>query len=213
MKIKTSSIVGILLLIGIIGTGYIYFTARPSNNSSTVLEGKFVQYAQQLGLNTTQFTRCFETDKYASEIQNDQSDGIASGLQGTPTLFINNNKMLGVSSYSDLSFVIQEALASGEKNTIAVGSNPPKGNQSAQVVIVEFSDFQCPACKAAEPYVQQILQNYAGKIVLYYRNFPLTQLHPFAEKAAEASECANEQGKFWEYHDLLFQNQQEWSSG
>lgn len=88
-----------------------------------------------------------------------------------------------------------------------VDDAPVLGPASAPVTIVEFSDYQCPACKATEPIVKQIIDNYvnSGKVRLAYRDFPLTNLHEFSWKAAEASKCAREQGKFWEYHDLLFQ--------
>lgn len=82
------------------------------------------------------------------------------------------------------------------------------GNENAKVSIVEFSDFQCPACGAAYPAVEQAFSQYSDKVKFTYRHFPLSSLHPYAQKAAEASECASEQGKFWEMYDKLFQNQQ-----
>ncbi|MFA6049244.1 MAG: DsbA family protein [Candidatus Micrarchaeia archaeon] len=81
-----------------------------------------------------------------------------------------------------------------------------RGSENAKVTIVEFSDFQCPYCARAEGTMQQLLSDYAGKIRLYYRQFPLP-FHENALAASEASECAGEQGKFWEYHDKLFENQ------
>ncbi|PIZ00266.1 disulfide bond formation protein DsbA [bacterium (Candidatus Howlettbacteria) CG_4_10_14_0_8_um_filter_40_9] len=81
-----------------------------------------------------------------------------------------------------------------------------KGKKDAKVVIVEFSDFQCPACKIAETGVKQALENYGDKVVLYYRHFPLVQ-HPFSTDAAKAAESAGKQGKFWEMHDAIFENQ------
>ncbi|MBI2036156.1 thioredoxin domain-containing protein [Candidatus Microgenomates bacterium] len=81
---------------------------------------------------------------------------------------------------------------------------------SAKVTIVEFSDFQCPACGAAHPIVKQILEQYQEKINFVYRHFPLPQ-HQHAQLAAQAAEAAGEEGKFWQMHDLIFQNQKEWS--
>lgn len=84
------------------------------------------------------------------------------------------------------------------------------GADNATVTITEFSDFQCPFCgdytKNTEP---QIISDYVdtGKVKIVYKHFPLNQIHQFAQKAAEASECAGDQNKFWEYHDVLFQNQ------
>ncbi|MCR4335766.1 MAG: DsbA family protein [archaeon] len=82
-----------------------------------------------------------------------------------------------------------------------------KGNPDAAVRIVEFSDFQCPACGFGFTQLQQVLPQYIDKIKLTYRHFPLNNIHPYAQKAGEAAECAADQGKFWEMHDILFTNQ------
>jgi protein-disulfide isomerase len=79
-----------------------------------------------------------------------------------------------------------------------------RGAKDAPVTIVEFSDFQCPYCKTANATVKQVLERYPGKVRLVFRDFPLASIHPQAPKAHEAARCAAEQGKFWEYHDLLF---------
>ena len=82
-----------------------------------------------------------------------------------------------------------------------------RGDKNAPVTLIEYSDFQCPFCERFTPTVDQVMADYKGKVRLVYRHFPLS-FHPEAEPAAEASECANEQGKFWEYHDKLFANQE-----
>jgi protein-disulfide isomerase len=89
---------------------------------------------------------------------------------------------------------------------IQVGYDPKRlrGNPKAPVMIVEFSDYQCPYCRQVEPTVKEILAKYGDKVSLSYRDLPLRQIHPQAQIAAEASRCAEEQGKFWEYHDQLF---------
>ena len=90
---------------------------------------------------------------------------------------------------------------------IAVAAEgPTRGPKDARVTIVEFSDFECPYCGSAHDTVEQVMTTYAGKVRLVYRQFPLS-FHPHAAKAAEASLCAADQGKFWEYHDVLFKNQ------
>ena len=85
------------------------------------------------------------------------------------------------------------------------------GNDEAKVTIVEFSDFQCPACKQAQYLVKEILQQYPDQIRLVYRHFPLIQIHKNAFAAAELAEAAYGQEKFWEMHDLLFERQGEWA--
>lgn len=81
-----------------------------------------------------------------------------------------------------------------------------RGDPRAPVTIVEFSDFSCVFCRRAESTLDALLAKYPGKVRIAYRDFPLRQLHPQAQMAAEASRCAGEQGRFWEYHDLLFTN-------
>jgi protein-disulfide isomerase len=92
-----------------------------------------------------------------------------------------------------------------EQPRIAInGHGPAKGPESAPVTVVEFSDYQCPFCRRAEPTVEQMLKEYAGKVRFEYRHFPLESIHPLARGAAEAAVCAEEQGRFWQFHDLLF---------
>jgi protein-disulfide isomerase len=79
-----------------------------------------------------------------------------------------------------------------------------RGNPKAPVMIVEFSDYQCPYCNRVEATLKEVLAKYGNKVSLAYRDFPLTAIHSQAEIAAEASRCALEQGRFWEYHDQLF---------
>ena len=80
-----------------------------------------------------------------------------------------------------------------------------------QVVVTEFSDFQCPACKSIQDPLKQLLAKYEGKVTFVYRHFPLTTIHKNAVIAARAAEAADKQGKFWEMHDLLFTRQGEWA--
>jgi protein-disulfide isomerase len=84
---------------------------------------------------------------------------------------------------------------------------PVKGSANAPITIVEFSDFQCSYCKRVVNILEQVLERYPDKVKLAFRDFPIVNIHPQAEKAAEAAHCAAEQGKFWEFHDLLFDKQ------
>jgi len=94
-----------------------------------------------------------------------------------------------------------------EKFTIAE-SDHIKGDPDAPVTLIEYSDFQCPFCAAFHPTIKKVLDDNPGKVRWVYRHFPLDQIHQNARPAAEASECSAEQGKFWEFADLLFENQE-----
>lgn len=87
-----------------------------------------------------------------------------------------------------------------------------KGNSDAKVTIIEYSDFQCPACASAYPMMKKAVQEFGDKIRFVYRHFPLVQIHQNAELAAEASEVVGLQGKFWEMHDMLFDKQSNWGT-
>ena len=101
---------------------------------------------------------------------------------------------------------------SGEKNNEGVTvTEHSKGGADAAVVLTEYSDFQCPACQAFEPVVAQVLAQYGQKIRFEYKHYPLP-IHQFAIQAAQASEAAAQQGKFFEYHDRLFAEQKTWST-
>ena len=91
--------------------------------------------------------------------------------------------------------------------TFANTGAPTLGKANAPITLVEFSDFQCPYCQAAAPVLKQVADKFGDKVQIVYRQYPITSLHPFAFKAAEASLCANEQEKFWEMHDAMFEDQ------
>jgi len=84
---------------------------------------------------------------------------------------------------------------------------PIKGPANAPITIVEFSDFQCAYCKRVLTVLNEVLERYPDQVKLAFRDFPIQNIHPQAQKAAEAAHCAADQGKFWEYHDLLFEKQ------
>ena len=91
-------------------------------------------------------------------------------------------------------------------------SKSPAGNPKSSIVVEEFSDFQCPACRGAHIQVTKpLLEKYGRNIRYEFNHFPLRQIHPFAQSAAEASECAADQGKFWEFVDDSFENQSQLS--
>lgn len=85
-----------------------------------------------------------------------------------------------------------------------------RGPVNAPVTLVEYSDFQCPACRSFEPTVKRLQTDFDKELRVVYRNYPLTGLHKNAQVAAYAAEAASIQGKFWEYHDMLFNTQEKW---
>lgn len=87
------------------------------------------------------------------------------------------------------------------------------GNKDAKVVLIEYGDFQCPGCGKAHPVVKSVMEKYGSDVAFVFRNFPLTSIHPNARAAAAAAEAAGLEGgkeKYWQMHDQLYQNQQEW---
>jgi protein-disulfide isomerase len=82
-----------------------------------------------------------------------------------------------------------------------------QGDPDAPCTLVEYGDYQCPSCGLAYPLVQRVQKHFGERLLFVFRNFPLTQLHPYAEAAAETAEFAGAHNKFWEMHDLLYENQ------
>ncbi len=102
----------------------------------------------------------------------------------------------------------------GRLPAVGPDDDPALGREDAPVMIIEFSDFQCPFCKRfAEETFPQLKRDYidTGKVRFVFRDFPILRIHPNAGLAALAAECADEQGRFWEMHDLLFARQSEWA--
>ncbi len=95
------------------------------------------------------------------------------------------------------------------KLSIAVNAGDHvQGDLAAGCILVEYGDYECPSCGQAYPIVKKLQRRFAKRLAFVFRNFPLTQIHRWAEPAAEAAEFAGEHGKFWEMHDLLYENQQ-----
>jgi protein-disulfide isomerase len=116
------------------------------------------------------------------------------------------------SAFSTLMFKLRKdygykSMVEPERAKVEVAGHPSKGPAAAPVTIVEFSDFECPYCSGLFPTLRRIEEAYPDKIRIVYRQFPLNNIHPHAQKAAEASLCANEQNKFWQLHDAMFADQ------
>lgn len=139
---------------------------------------------------------------------------LVDGQMAPSPLYVSSD---GKIAGTPIELVIQEVQNNGGGSNptgpieVSVDDDPVKGNPSSPITIIEFSDFECPFCgKFYEETYSQLISTYVntGKASIVFRDFPLSSIHPNAQKASEAAQCAFEQGKFWEYHDKLFENQQ-----
>lgn len=105
---------------------------------------------------------------------------------------------------------IEENIPRVDASKLVTEQSHRRGSSSASVVLVEFGDYQCPACAAAHPVTKKLLEEYDDKVQLVFRHFPLQQ-HANAQIAAEAAEASGAQGKYWEMHDLLYEHQNDWA--
>lgn len=124
---------------------------------------------------------------------------VAAALKGAKTAKVREEFFEGLRKGAKITWSL-------EPPRVEVAHDPDRvlGDPAAPITIVEFSDFECPYCRKVQPVLKQLLSKYEGRVKLSFRDYPLSNLHPQASKAAEAARCAGEQGKFWEYHDLLF---------
>jgi protein-disulfide isomerase len=99
----------------------------------------------------------------------------------------------------------------GDSGAPIASSSHFLGEKNANVTLLEYADFQCPACQAFNPVVKQVVEKYKDQISFQFKHFPLTQIHPNAFASSRAAEAAGKQDKFWEMHDLLYENQSQWS--
>lgn len=204
----------------------------PNQPKAVITKENIKQWAKDLGLNTNNFNSCLDSEKYKSRVDEDTQFGQKAGVNGTPTFFINGTMLVGAQPFEKFKTTIDKELSGAYNNSkskfafakevyaqetvpppskvsVDNGHLPGLGNKDAKVTIVEFSDFECPFCRRffTETF-SQIKKEYidTGKVVTYYRHYPLP-FHPLAQPFALASECANEQGKFWEFHDKIFKEQ------
>jgi len=165
------------------------------------------------------FGECLTGAKMAAKVQADQNLGGSLGVQGTPATFINGYLVSGALSYDMVKQVLDTVIAGNKPEfdfmkddngkipePVTMPNLPEvswRGNQNSNVAVVEFSDFECPYCARFYATMDQVLKDYGDKIKFTYRHFPLS-FHASAQKAAEAYECAKDQGKGWEMYDKLF---------
>lgn len=191
--------------------------------------------AKDAKLDAKKLVSCMNSGEKKAVVDAESAEAAAVDVTGTPAFFINGKLLGGAFPFesfkevidkelagtgsekvTDYSQTLQDANKSGafdpKPRTLTIGTSNSRGADNAPVTIVEFSDFQCPFCSRALPTVKQVLNEYKDKVKFVYKHMPLVSIHPRAHVAAQAAECAKDQGKFWEFHDQLFEKQTDWSS-
>ncbi len=195
----------------------------PAGRFATALEA-FTAYAADIGINEDTFESCVSSGKHAQEVTADLSAGSAAGIDGTPGFWVlgpkgKTKKISGAFPFDTFKETF-EAMLNDDPKFVSETTTPPTadddpvlGQANAPITVIEFTDYQCPFC--SRHFLQtfgQIKKEYVdtGKVKYVSRDYPLG-FHPHAQKASESANCAGDQGKYWEMHDALFQNQEEWS--
>ncbi|MEO8541487.1 MAG: thioredoxin domain-containing protein [bacterium] len=221
--------------VAVVGAVSTVATTAPATTAAN-LKDTVYGYAKQLGLNESQFDQCVSNQANVSLLNQQLQAGSGLGVTGTPTFFINNKKLVGAQPIAILDEIIKAELK-GSPTTLdgystaikqLAATTPPsfaivearpditgaaiEGSANAKVMVAEFSDFQCPFCKQWNDTALKSLRAELGNdVALAFLNFPLVQIHPNAGNAAVVALCAQQQGKFWQMHDLLFAKQTEWA--
>lgn len=194
-------------------------------------------YAASLDLDTASFTECLASASTGDIVNEHLQRGIDLGVTGTPTFFVNNKLISGAqppavflevisaelegspTSLADYSPTIQGLAATDPPRFAILPQRPDfsgasiEGDPGARVVVIEYSDFQCPFCRRWYNDTLPSIRDFVGEdVAIAFLHFPLVQIHPNAAGAHFAAECAGAQGKFFEMHDLLFERQDEWSA-
>lgn len=198
-----------------------------SENNGNLDRALFLRLASKAKMNVSDFTQCLDSGKHSAVILSDSQSAAAVGVQGTPTVFINGTKLSGVDPSNPVGqykAAIDAALAGNSPHLSATTTaylalnnrDIILGDPNAKVTLIEYADYQCPFCSRFFTQVEpQIKKDYidTGKVKMIYRNFAFLDTdqtgQPTGYKeshlSAEAAECAKDQNKFWQYHDLLFQ--------
>jgi protein-disulfide isomerase len=179
-----------------------------------------LDYARRLNLDMARFQQRLETGYYKPAIEKDLAAAAELRVTGTPTFFINGERLDGRQSVDRLRLAIDSALADphrtvslpkyrqhvGLAKDVDLSRSPVRGSKDAPVTIIEFSDMQCPFCAKAAPALVELMAQYPGQIRWVFKSFPLP-FHSDSELAHRAVLAAERQGKFWEMHDLIFSDQ------
>jgi protein-disulfide isomerase len=188
-------------------------------NQRKIKLNDLLEYARQINLDLSRFQNRLDSGYYKAAIEKDMAAANKMGVNGTPTFFINDQKLVGAQTTERFKAAIEVALDPTKKVAISepvvsfdLSHSPILGNAEAPITIVEFSDLQCPFCARVVPALHDLVQQYPGSVKWVFKNFPL-DFHANAPLAHRAVLAAGEQGKFWEMHDLVFADQRAMTSG
>ncbi len=205
-------------------------------NQRALEDADLEKYASELGLNAANFKKALEAQTGKELVDKDMDLAQKVNARGTPNFFVNGRNLRGAVPFEDFDALIEEELAKAKKlveagtakadvynqiiangkvfepldskvNEFDLSNSPYKGAKDGDIVIVEFSDFQCPYCSRISPTMDAIAKDaeLKGRVKVVFKHFPLS-FHKQAKPAAVASYAAQQQGKFWEFHDKAFAN-------
>ena len=190
-----------------------------ASDTGGVFEPRLAAIAGQAGLDVVAWQACRFDPAVASRLDADLSLVGAAGIHATPTFAVNGTLLVGSQPAAAFRTALDAARARAQANgvpasqyyesavpQVPVGTSPVRGPADAWITIVEFSDFQCPYCAAVQTTLATVLPEYGTDVRVIFKNFPLS-FHTYARTTAIAAECAHAQGRFWQFHDLVFGGQ------
>jgi protein-disulfide isomerase len=194
-------------------------TESPGPAAGTTFESRITAVATQAGLDVAAWQACRGRANPDARIIEDMTVGVGAGVNGTPTFLVNGALVVGAQATAVFQDAIQAARARAQASglpastyyattfpAVPVGTSPVSGPADALVTIVEFSDFECPFCARVQPTLRTVLSGAGSDVRIVFKHFPLS-MHAHARPAAIAADCAHAQGRFWEFHDLVFSGQ------
>ncbi len=197
--------------------------------SNPELSEAFNSYAREINLNETTFSDCLSSGKHDASIDDNVAEAGALGISGTPFFFVDGYPLNGARPFEHFEYAVtlagqgrlSEAFAPQEPEPagpqdIPIGDAFSIGDENAPIIIVEYTDYQCPFCsRHYDQTFPLIFENFVetGIVRYVFKDFPLANIHPQAEKAAEAARCAGDQGQYLGIHNILFERQGSWGRG
>ena len=191
-----------------------------SSGAGGDFESRLAAIGGQAGLDLIAWQACRADPAMASLVDADLSLAGAAGVRATPTFAVNGTLLVGAQPAAPFRTAFAEARSRAQASgvpasqyyesavpQVPVGNSPVSGPADAWITIVEFSDFQCPYCATVQATLATVLPEYGTEVRVVFKNYPLS-FHRHARTIAIAAECAQAQGRFWQFHDLVFGGQQ-----